>query len=134
MPIDVEQDYELPGEEDEEILKTFKDFAAEDVDEVFFCLDEFADMHNIDGKDMPAMLESDELKDHSAHWEAGAKQNFDTGLYDTVLVLYVKAKDYGPKPKVKKKLILDKDPKMFQVLEVEETVGVYRMKIGRARL
>jgi len=134
MPIDVDQDYELPSEEDEKAFKTFKDFAAQDVDSVFFCLDEFADMHNIDGKEMPAVVETDELKDHSSHWEAGAKQNFDTGLYDTVLVLYVKAKDYGAKPKIKKKLILDKDPKMFQVLDVSEESGVYRMQIGRSRL
>lgn len=134
MPIDIEQDYELPGDEDEETTKTFKDFAAEDVDDVFFCLDEFADTHNIDGVDMPAVVETDALKDHSAHWEAGAKQNFDTGLYDTVLVLYVKVKDYGEKPKVGRELILDEDPEMFQVLEVDETAGVYCMKIGRARL
>jgi len=134
MPVDVNQEYEVPGGEDEETAKTFKDFAAEDVDEVFFCLDEFAETHNIDGKDMPAVIETDQLKDHSAHWEAGAKQNFDTGLYDAVLTLYVKAEDYGAKPKIKKKLILDKDPKMFQVLDVTEESGVYRMQIGRARL
>lgn len=134
MPVDVEQDYELPGEEDEEIIKTFKDFVAEDVEDVFFCLDEFAETHNIDGTDMPVMLETDALQDHSAHWEAGSKQNYDEGLYDAHMVLYVKAKDYGDAPKVGKALYLDEDPEMWEIKDFASVSGVYCMTLGRVRL
>ena len=48
------------------------------------------------------IVDDQRLKEHSAHWEAGAKQNFDTGLYTAYTVLYIRVSDYGPKPKVGK--------------------------------
>jgi len=131
MP-DIEQDYELP--DINENVKTFKDFAAEDIDETFFCLDEFAETHNIDGKDMPVVIEGDDLKDHASHWEAGAKQNFDTGLYDAVLNLYIKVSDYGKKPKVGKTLDFDGGLTRYRVLSCKEDAGVYLIKAGRLRM
>jgi len=133
MP-DIEQEYELPGEEDEEIIKTFKDFAAGDIDEVFFCLDEFAETHNIDGTDMPVVLETDKVADRASHWEAGAKQNFDTGLYNATLTLYVKAADYGKRPKVGKTLIFDGGAAQYRVLNWREDAGVYLMNVERVRM
>lgn len=130
--LDVEQDYELP--ETPEERKTFKEFAAEDIDDVFFCLDEFAETHTIDGKEMPLVMEADALQDHSSHWEAGAKQNFDEGLYDARMTIYVKAADYGPAPKVGRDFYLDEDEDMYRILNYEEESGVYRIKVGRVRL
>lgn len=59
---------------------TFKDCVAADIDAAFFEENEHADRHTVDGKDVLIVLEDDDLREHSAHWEAGAKQNFDTGL------------------------------------------------------
>lgn len=134
MPIDVEQDYELPSDEDEEIAKTFKEYADEDVDDVFFDLDEFAETHNIDGTDMPVMVETDKMQDHSSHWEAGSKQNYDNGLYDAHMTLYVKAADYGDAPKIGKALYLDEDPEMWTIDDWSEEGGVYIIQIVRIRL
>ena len=41
------------------------------------------------------IVDDQRLKEHSAHWEAGAKQNFDTGLYTAYTVLYIRVSDYG---------------------------------------
>lgn len=132
MP-DIEQDYELP--EEEETAKTFKDFLAEDIDDVFFCLDEFAETHNIDGKDIPIVIEADTLKEKSAHWEAGAKQNFDTGQYTDTYTLYIKIADYGPAPKVGKKLVIDGNKDFYyRVKSCGEEAGVYLMKAERVRM
>ena len=38
------------------------------------------------------------MREHAAHWEAGAKQNFDTGLYDSYRILYISVEDYGEMP------------------------------------
>ena len=29
-------------------------------------------------------------REHNSHWEAGAKQNFDTGLYKAHTILYIR--------------------------------------------
>lgn len=77
---------------------TFKECAAADIDLTFFEQDEHADLHTVDEKEALVIVDDQRLKEHNSHWEAGAKQNFDTGLYTASTVLYIRVKDYGPKP------------------------------------
>lgn len=97
---------------------------------------EHADRHTVDGKDVLIVLEDDDLREHSAHWEAGAKQNFDTGLYTAHTILYIRVEDYGPKPKIGKQLVLDKGTKSQRTYTInlcQEESGVYRMTMERTR-
>lgn len=71
-----------------------------------------------------------------AYWEAGAKQNFDTGLYTAHTILYIRVEDYGPKPKIGKRLVLDKGTKSQRTYTInlcQEESGVYRMTMERTR-
>lgn len=117
---------------------TFKDCAAEDITETFFNQDEHACLQNIDGKDVTVILEEYILHERSAHWESGAKQNFDTGLYTSRSILYIQKKDYGPRPKIGKQIII-KDPsdskrkRTYTIVNCEDESGVYRMKLERTR-
>lgn len=126
---DLVQDYENA---DQEGKRTFKDFAMEDIDTVFFNGEEHADEHNVDGKDVLVVLEEYGIKDHSAHWEAGAKQNFDTGLYTRKATLYIKVADYGPKPKQDKRIVIDRK-RTYSIKKCTEERGVYRMTLERTR-
>lgn len=115
---------------------TFKECAAADIDLTFFEQDEHAEWHTVDGKKALVIVEDQRLKERSAHWEAGAKQNFDTGLYTAHTVLYIRVADYGPKPKIGKHLVLDKGEKMqrtYSILNCEEEAGVYRISMERTR-
>ena len=97
---------------------TFKDCVAADIDAAFFEENEH------------------DLREHSAHWEAGAKQNFDTGLYTAHTILYIRVEDYGPKPKIGKQLVLDKGTKSQRTYTInlcQEESGVYRMTMERTR-
>ena len=126
---DLTQDYENA---DQEKRRTFKDFASEDISAVFFNGDEHADLHNVDGKDVLVILEKSDVRDHSAHWEAGAKQNFDTGLYNRHIILYIRVEDYGPKPKQGKLLTLDKKI-AYSIQKCDDEGGIYRMAMERVR-
>lgn len=126
---ELEQDYENAEQQKK---RTFKDFAAEDISAVFFNGDEHADLHNIDGKDVLVILEKSDVRDHSAHWEAGAKQNFDTGLYNRHIILYIRVEDYGPKPKQGKLLKLDKKL-TYSIQKCDDEGGIYRMTLERVR-
>ena len=126
---DLAQDYENA---DQEKRRTFKDFASEDISAVFFNGDEHADLHNVDGKDVLVILEKSDVRDHSAHWEAGAKQNFDTGLYNRHIILYIRVEDYGPKPKQGKLLMLDKKI-AYSIQKCDDEGGIYRMTMERVR-
>lgn len=111
---------------------TFKDCAAADLGDVFFREDEHADWHLVDGKRALVILEESDIRDHSAHWEAGAKQNFDTGLYTARAVLLIRVEDYGPKPKQDKVLVLD-NKRTYLIKKCGEESGVYRMTLERTR-
>ncbi|MDO4439206.1 MAG: hypothetical protein Q4B86_07180 [Eubacteriales bacterium] len=114
----------------------FKDFADKDIDNIFFSENEHAEMHKVDGKNMLVVFEELEIKERSAHWEAGAKQNFDTGLYKATTIIHVKVKDYGQKPKSGKLIVLDAGTdhkRTYIIISCEEAAGVYRMKLERTR-
>lgn len=110
---------------------TLKEQMLADIDDVFFCLEEFEEKHKIDGKEMGIVMDENELLERSAHWEGGAKQSFDTGLYKSMRLFYVRKEDYGPRPRVGKPL--DLDGVSYQVADCTEEHGVYAMTIERVR-
>ena len=128
--ITIEQVYGTPDEPDK--IPVFKDFLPGDVENVFFNLNEFAEMHFVDEKEMPCIVQKPGVLPYDAHWQAGAKQSSDEGLYRADLVLYVKQKDYGPMPKSGKQLTLDKK-RLFKIKECSQKMGVYRMELERVR-
>ena len=132
---DFEQHY---GEEPPKEWKrpTFKDCAAVDITHVFFNESEFAERHNVDGVDALIVLEDVDVREHAAHWEAGAKQNFDTGLYDAYRILYISVEDYGEMPQSGDLVTIDegtKDQQLFTLKSCEDENGIYRMILERVR-
>lgn len=132
MALYIEQHFGQQEGETQEKCLTFQDYVAHDVGQAFFNTKEHASIHQIDGKDMPVILDEDRLREHSSNWEAGAKQNFDTGLYRAVCTIYVRKEDYGPKPQIGKLLIFD-GKRTYKILNCQEEDGIYRMSLERTR-
>ena len=129
MGIEIDQETpEVPGEKKK---LTFKDAVAADIDTVFFNELEHATLHTVDGKEVWIVTDENALKGRRAHWEGGAKQSFDSGLYVGDYLFYIRKEDYGPRPKVGKPLNLDK--RNYSILAVEEDAGVYAMTLQRVR-
>lgn len=131
---EIEQEVGVPDNKPEK--RTFKDFAAADICLAFFNAAEHAEYRTVDGKKALVIVEDQELREHSAHWEAGAKQNFDTGLYTAHTVLYIRVDDYGPKPKIGKQLVLDAgtgQQRTYSIQTCQEESGIYRMTMARTR-
>lgn len=133
--VNVEQHF---WEQEEQSRKlTFKDCARQDIFSAFLNETEHAEVHDVDDKkNVTVIFEDNRVKRHNAHWEGGAKQNFDTGLYEVLRIMYISVKDYGPRPKSGKLLVLDKGTKTqktFTIRICEEEDGLYRMTIDRVR-
>lgn len=128
--LDVDQEYGKPTTP--KPLPTFKDCVAQDMEVVFFNLAEFAETHDIDGKEMPCITQHPGVRERTAHWEGGAKQSFDEGMYKADLLLYVKKDDYGPMPKSDKLLRFDKK-RDYRIKSCALKAGVYRMELERVR-
>ncbi len=131
---DVVQDFEGPPKEWKP--RTFKECAAADIKLTFFNESEFAERHNVDGVDALIVLEDVDVREHAAHWEAGAKQNFDTGLYDAYRILYIQVEDYGEMPQSGDLVTIDEgrsNEQLFTLVSCEDENGIYRMILERTR-
>lgn len=128
MP-DVNQEYGKPDAP--KSLPTFKDCVARDVEVVFFNLGEFAEKRYVNGALMPCITQHPGVAERAAHWEGGAKQSFDQGMYMADLLLYVKKADYGPMPRSRTEITLDK--RNYRVKSCSLKAGVYRIELNEVR-
>lgn len=83
--LDVDQNYGTP--ETPKPFPTFKECVTQDVQNVIFNSNEFAEERYIDDKLMLCITQHPGVLERPAHWEGGAKQSFDQGMYKADLLL-----------------------------------------------
>lgn len=106
----------------------FKEILREDIRALFFDLGEFAELHEINGRQMCVILDSNELLERESGNRIGRHQD---GLYRAQMLLYVKAEEYGARPKVGSMLYLDGKP--YRVSEAVDEGGVYSITVEVSR-
>jgi hypothetical protein len=99
-----------------------KDLIASDLS-AFFNLNEFAELHNIDGRQVPAVVDSDILKIRSND----KSEQYD-GVYKGEVAIYVKAVDFPSRPVFGQQMRLD--GKLYLVIECSEAMGVLEIVLG----
>lgn len=101
---------------------TFKEILQRDIDETFFNLEEFSDIHTIDGVQMAAMI------DDMEHIEREKKmQSNMNGIYARQILLYVKASEFGLLPAQGR--LLNLDGKRYTVVDAVDEGGVYTITL-----
>lgn len=109
---------------------SFKEILESDVHEVFMNVDEFSDMHVVNGKKMAVQIDSNEQIER----EKRMNQHMD-GIYKNQKLIYVAASDFGNLPAQGSKLTLD--GKMYTVSDAVSEDGIYSITIeanrGRGR-
>ena len=103
-------------------MSAFKDIIAEDVHRTFLNIDEFSDIHVINGKEMPVQVDTNEQIER----EKRMNQNAD-GIYMNQKLIYVAASDFGPMPA--QGSILKMDGKTYRVADAVDEYGVYSITI-----
>nr|DAU43399.1 MAG TPA: ATP-binding sugar transporter [Caudoviricetes sp.] len=98
---------------------------AADIDAVFFELDEYAELRTVNGKPMHVVDDSDSLHD----WSDG--QHTD-GLYTSDRLLRIPAHEYGPRPKAQSDVTID--GAHYRVVEATDDLGVYALRLRRAKM
>lgn len=106
---------------------TFKEAIRSDISNVFLNLDEFAATHNLNGKDIPVIIDNNEMIER----EKKMKSDMD-GLNTKTTLIYVKARDYGGGvPPVGYAITLD--GKTYVVTDAMNEDGVYSIHLERNR-
>ena len=106
---------------------TFKQVMDRDVDETFLNIAEFADLHNIDGNNVPALIDDIE----NIEREKRMKSNMD-GIHARQVLLYVKASVFPSGLPAQKRLI-KLDGKMYTVVDATDEGGVYTITLEANR-
>ena len=106
---------------------SFKQVMDRDVEETFFNTSEFADLHNIDGVDVPAIVDDIE----NIEREKRMKSNMD-GIHARQVLLYVKASVFPSGLPAQKRLI-KLDGQMYTVVDATDEGGVYTITLEANR-
>lgn len=108
------------------VKKSFKDVLKDDVNNTFMNLDEFADTHIVDGKEIPVIIDENEIIER----EKKMKSNMD-GVYVKQKLIYVKADDFGALPAIGRAIMLD--GKRYIVIDAVDEQGVYSITMESNR-
>lgn len=103
-------------------MSLFKDIVQADRKRVFLNLDEFGDVHTIDGKEMTVIVDNNEMLEREKRYKV-----HDDGLFVRQFLIYVSGEDFGPLPAVGRLLKLDKKP--FRITDAINEDGIYSISL-----
>ncbi|MGG1442097.1 hypothetical protein ABE354_08560 [Brevibacillus laterosporus] len=107
-------------------MSLFKEHLVSDAQSVFFNTEEFAELHNVDGNDIPIVIDSEELQHRKAN-----SVNPEDGIHDAELLFYAEKVYFTSRPVVDKMLTLD--GKKYRTVSVSEDISTYTIALHRAR-
>jgi len=103
-------------------MAKFMDYVLSDLNTLINS-DEFAEIHNVDGKDVSVIVDNDKLQERS-------KKEFD-GLSVGELLYFAKVSDLAKKPMQDSVQLFDKRP--YLVFNVREDNGLYEIILQQNR-
>jgi hypothetical protein len=97
----------------------FKEYMVQDLS-AFINPDEFGEIRNINGKDMPVVIDED-LSEGRPRQPSDFYYNAD-GIYKKLVVLYVRSADFGPRPNTEDTIKIDGE--LYLVTGCSEQMGI----------
>ena len=103
---------------------SFRDQVSIDISRTFLNILEFAEVREIDGKQMHVIMDDYSLveRDNAEHTD---------GLYSAQLLLYVSVAEYGARPKQGK--LITMNGRDYRIVKVEEDMGLYTFTLEANR-
>lgn len=105
---------------------TLKEMIANDIDKVFLNMDDFAEIHDIDGVEMKAVIDEVNAEERSLK---SSDHIIGDSIFEKYIKIYVNVDEYGEKPKAGRR-IFRLDGKPYRVMEVDEEMGMYVIYLG----
>lgn len=104
--------------------KTFREYLQDDLDKTFFCKEEYAEVHEINGKEYPCQLQKLNIEDKIT---VKNSQHMD-GVFTDSLFLFIDKK-YIQKPVENELIEIDDDA--FIVQSVQDQLGLLIVELLR---
>lgn len=93
----------------------FKEVLEDDLSTVFFSLDEFAEIHNVNGRDISIVIDDNKLKEN--------KMKVGEGTYVGDVLFYTKKSNFDDKPVKTERMLFDSE--IYRVSDIEEDMEMY---------
>lgn len=103
------------------MLMTFKEYAAKDINEIFFNCNEFAEVHSINGQEISIIIDEHKLN------EQNNKFNPLNEFSEKMILFYVSKDNLEFSPKINTNLMFDGE--LYQVFDVIEDNGIFAVTI-----
>lgn len=103
-------------------MMDFKQLLQSDILNVFMNMEEFGQLHLVDGKNIPAMIDDMEHIER----EKRVNQNVD-GIYKKQVLFFVRADDFGKMPKIGR--LINLDGKDYRVVDAIDEDGLYSITL-----
>lgn len=107
---------------------SFKAILRDDAKKTFLNLEEFTDEHEINGRMMPALIDSNELESREKLWRTSEYQD---GVYTKMILVYVLASNYGRMPAVGSRVTVDGKP--YACTNAINEDGIYSLELEATR-
>ena len=107
-------------------VPTFKEILQQDIKQTFLNPYEFGEPHDIDGKEMIAVIDDLEQVEREKKMKSHADAIFARQIF-----IYVAAEDFGPLPAQNRLLKLD--GKTYKVVDVTDEAGIYGITLEANR-
>lgn len=104
----------------------FKDVIKNDAKKIFLNIEEFSDLHVVNGREIPVQVDSNEQIEREKRFN----QNMD-GIFVNQMLIFVNAEDYGPLPKQNSMVTFD--GRRYTVSDAIDEYGVYSITLTANR-
>lgn len=105
---------------------TFKEQIALDNQNIFMNTDEFGELHSVNGKKIPVLVDTLEQIDREKRYKFRHSQYAD-GVYLKEMLIYVKESDFGKLPKVGS--LVEFDRKSYKVSDAIDEDGIFSISL-----
>jgi hypothetical protein len=104
-------------------MPKLRDYFKSDIDQAFFNANEFAELAQVDGKEVLVQIDEERLKE---------KANADYGGISTGLVLYfIKVTDLPERPRIRNQQLFNN--RLYWIDDVLEVEGIYEITLNQNR-
>lgn len=111
---------------------TFKEILIDDLDETFFNPDEFAETHNVDGRDIEVVITDVQFANARTGMSKKALNPKESAINLSKYLLFIRDKDARGRYTVNAMIKLDGQTMFVQT--VKHTMGVWQLGIGRTQV
>ncbi len=101
---------------------TFKEVVRMDIAETFLNMEEFAEKHLIDGRELTVIVDNNEQLEREKRYRM-----LDDGLYRKQILFYVSAEEFGRLPKIGR--LMEFDSMSYQVTDAIREGGMYSISL-----